>query len=445
MTPGGLPPQERLRIRDELRASMTSIEGVFPADIHPHKMTAGQMRRARARTPLDRTRLVTLTEVDGVLLWEEGAGHSVAAPGLRRGMGGPRQRGEVIERVRVDELEPNQIGEYLSKLDRQLTPNQGLRRWDGKALQPVPDSEAPDPAAPALLFIHGTFSKSDMYFDELGATTPGQDFLKRAKAKYKKNIYAFDHPTMSVSPVLNAVDLARRFCECRAPIDIVCHSRGGLVARWWLETLDRNADCPRRVVLVGSPLEGTSLASPPRIRSLLSWFSNLNRVLSQGAAAGSAVLPFLTVVSGLLRMVAAVTNVAAKTPVADAAIALIPGISAMSRVSNNMELQRLNVSGARSPQYFVVKSNFETDDPGWRFWNYFVDTKARAVDAFTDLLFKEKNDLVVDTASMDFAPPGAAIQAVKDFGDTRDVHHVNYFRQKETIDFIADSLGLKLP
>ncbi len=112
----------------------------------------------------------------------------------------------------------------------------------------------------------------------------------------------------------------------------------------------------------------------------------------------------------------------------------------MSRVSNNFELLRLNVEGARTPEYFVIQSNFRTDDPHWKFWNYFVDAKSRAVDAFTDLLFTENNDLIVDTASMTYLSPGMSVQNICDFGDTDEVHHTNYFRQKKTIDFISESL-----
>lgn len=436
---GQVTPDERLRLRDDLRQSMDGIDGVFLAEEHPKKVSAGQLRRAGRARAIDRTRLFTLSEVDGVLLWEEGAGHTVSAPGLRRGLRGPGRRGEIVERVRVDDLEPSRIGEYLSSFDAKLTPDQGLRRWDGTKLIPMPESELPVQAGKILLFIHGTFSTSDMYFEELRATAEGRDFLKRSLSQYKQ-ILAFDHPTVSVSPVLNALDLARRFGSCRAQIDIVCHSRGGLVARWWLETLDRNGDCKRRAVLVGSPLAGTSLASPPRIRSLLSWFTNLNRVLSAGTTAAAPVLPFLTVVSGLLRMSAAVTNAASKTPVADAVIGLIPGLSGMSRVSNNFELRRLNVDGIRTPEYFVVQSNFQIDDPGWRFWDYFTDAKVRTVDAVSDLLFTENNDLVVDTASMAYLSPGASIGKILDFGTSNQVHHTNYFRQKATIDFISESL-----
>src|SRR5438270_59866 len=106
---------------------------------------------------------------------------------------------------------------------------------------------------------------------------------------------------------------------------------------------------------------------PPRRAASCCWFTDLNQWL----ASGTSVLPFLPVVSGLLRLAAAVTNVAAHTPLADSALAMVPGLAGQSRVSNNFELRRLNDGAAKTTEYFAVRSNFTTTDPGWKFWKYF--------------------------------------------------------------------------
>jgi len=428
-------PQSKLALRDQLRASMSSLDGVFPADQYPNVPSAGQLRRARPHRISEQTRLMSLVDIDGILFWQEGSGHSLSGDGLRRSFRGKERRGEIIDRVRINQLEPNKIGEYLEQLDQKLTPNQGMRVWDGKSLQPL--NGPPIPAGRILLLVHGTFSKSDMYIDELSATAPGKTFLDQAKAKYNQ-ILAFDHPTLAVSPFLNALDLSRKLDGTAADIDVISHSRGGLVTRWWLENFDR-AGGKRRAVLVGSPLEGTSLASPPRIRSLLSWFTNLNQVLASGASAGATVLPFLTVVSGLLRLAAAVTNVASRVPLADSALAMVPGLAGQSRVSNNFELLRLNTTAPKTPEYFAIRSNFTTTDPGWKFWKYFADPGARALNAAADLLFGESNDLVVDTASMTHCLNCDA-DHLCDFADSTEVHHINYFRQAKTVEFLTKKL-----
>jgi hypothetical protein len=432
------PRADLLGLRDTLRTSMQDLDGVYPADLYPGTPPAGQLRRARPHKFSETTRLMSLVEIDGVLFWQEGSGHSLSGDGLRRGFRGVARRGDIIDRVRVNQLEPNKIGEYLEQLDRKLTPNQGLRVWDGAALKPL----AGPPAAKGriLLLVHGTFSKNDAYIDEFQATAQGKEFLERARLHYDQ-ILAFDHPTLAVSPVLNALDLSRKLEGTGADIDVISHSRGGLVTRWWLETFDRQAQGKRRAILVGSPLEGTSLAAPPRIRSLLSWFTNLNQALAKGTAAASSVLPFLTVVSGLLRIAAAITNVAAHTPIADSALAMVPGLAGQSRVSNNFELQRLNSGTVTGPEYFAVRSNFTTTDPGWKFWKYFADPGVRALNAAADLLFSENNDLVVDTASMTHRLTLDAGH-LYDFGDSTTVHHINYFRQPQTVEFLTRKLGL---
>ena len=83
----------------------------------------------------------------------------------------------------------------------------------------------------------------------------------------------------------------------------------------------------------------------------------------------------------------------------DALVALIPGLAGQSAVSNNHEINRLRLGPcAVDPMYYVVKSNFETENPGWKFWKNF--RKGRIGDIAADIVFPGKNDLVVDTASM---------------------------------------------
>ena len=81
----------------------------------------------------------------------------------------------------------------------------------------------------------------------------------------------------------------------------------------------------------------------------------------------------------------------------DALTALIPGLSAQSAVSNNHELSRLRIGPvAVDPAYYAIKSNFETKNPGWRFWRNF--RRDRAGDLAADFVFPSGNDLVVNAA-----------------------------------------------
>jgi hypothetical protein len=178
----------------------------------------------------------------------------------------------------------------------------------------------------------------------------------------------------------------------------------------------------------------------------LSWFSNLNKVL--GVA--TSMIPFLTVVSCLARLTATVTSVLAETPLVDAAIAMIPGLAGMSRTSNSFELSRLNMARPRRPQYYAIKSHFKPNDPGWKFWEYFVDQPLQRA---AHSIFPGENDLVVDTASMTVlesvttAAGGRRISdivpgRIYDFGESNDVYHTNYFAQPATCQKIAGWLQI---
>jgi esterase/lipase superfamily enzyme len=244
------------------------------------------------------------------------------------------------------------------------------------------------------------------------------------------------------------MDLARMFQESRADIDVICHSRGGLVTRWWLEAFDGGGRGATRAILAGSPLYGTSLAAPDKLKSGLDFLTNVAHAIEITAGMATGGFPFLAVVTGMLRIIGSLTSLAAKTPAIDAALAMIPGLSAQSQTSNNNELERLNQASARKIEYFAVRSSFQTSKPGWRFWNYFVNIGDRAKSAAANLVFDHENDLVVDTASMTVlarppAPLDIAADRILDFGVNDKVHHTVYFRQPETAEFIAKQFGIK--
>jgi hypothetical protein len=394
---------------------------------------------------------MTLTEVDGVLRWNEGYGYR-RGTGLRRSRMSLGVEGDIVAPINFERLEPSKIGEYLKKLDCTLTPNCNFERPELGMRELVKGNFKNPGAKPIrqgriLLFIHGTFGKNQMFLEELALTKEGRELLKRIQNKKNYDqVLAFDHPTLALSPVLNAMDLARIFADSKADLDIISHSRAGLVTRWWLERYDSRAHAKSRAVLVGSPLAGTSLAAAPRLRAALNLLTNVARVLEKGGQLASAAFPILTVVTGLLRVLASAGTIASNTPVFDAAVALVPGLMGQSMVSNNEELNRLNRDCANAPDYFAVRSDFQPSDPGWEFWKYFTNVGERAADWAADLVFEHENDLVVDTASMTVLarpPHELGISKFYDFKQNDKVYHTVYFRQPETAMFIQESLGLK--
>jgi len=438
---------ERERLREAIRQSMKPLDGIYPVDRYEGEVKIGRLRRRGSRASDDPTRSLTLIEDgDGVLFWEDGAVLARPVAGLRRGYRGTGPSGDVVEHVIVEPLDPSKVGSTLSGFDERFTPHPGLRQFRGGKLQ-LPDAGLkPAETGRILLIVHGTFSEGQAIFDQLtdSKNKEGQALLGKA-GKHYDQILAFDHPTLAVSPMLNALDLARHLALTKADIDVVCHSRGGLVTRWWLEAFDRPIG-KRRAILVGAPLAGTNLASPPRLRHLLSWFSNLNKVIG---TVGSMV-PFLSVVACLARLTATVTNVVAQTPVVDAAMAMVPGLAAMSRIGNNFELDRLNTARLSRPEYYVIKSHFQPRDVGWKFWEYFVDQPLQRAAIH---IFPGENDLVVDTESMTVVESISQVSGarrisdivparVHDFGATNTVYHTNYFHEAMTCKKIAEWLQL---
>jgi hypothetical protein len=185
-----------------------------------------------------------------------------------------------------------------------------------------------------MLIIHGTFSSSEHLFEEIRKAPYGDKFLARASGAYTQ-ILAFDHPTVSVSPMINAVDLRNALAGSGADVDIVCHSRGGLVARWWMEAFDALSIRRRRAIIVAAPLAGTSLASPVRLRAGLNVLATYSKVLGTAAMA----VPFMMAPAAILRVVGSVVGVTSRVPLVDAALAMIPGLNGQSRVDNNAELR----------------------------------------------------------------------------------------------------------
>jgi len=380
-----------------------------------------------------------LVEVDGFWQWQETTG---AAPDLGRfrgsGLAATKAPGDAIE-IEFSRLAPSQVIEFLHRRDRALTPQRGLRRLDPHSGELRPAD--PPPAGRALVLIHGTFSCGENILSGLQQQPHGQDFLARAASAYDGQVFVYDHPTLAVSPVLNAIDLHRHLAGSTAAVDFICHSRGGLVARWWCEMFDPGGIRCEKAVLVGAPLAGTALAAPPNIRESIDLLTQLSRALQLTAGLAALAVPVFSMVEVLLRVLTSITRFAARTPVADAAMAMVPGLSAMSRVGNNPELTRLLDAGSAFPQrYCVVRSNFESADPQWRFWQWF--RRDRIIDSMTDALFPAENDLVVDTTSMDALGDRLRVggDRMLDFGTTDQVHHLNYFAQRATIDFLARHL-----
>ena len=443
---GSVPPIDPTAM-EFLYSELAQID-VLPLGNRPDaNIRIKDLRRGIPPSPDQSIGFATLVEEDGVWSWEEGIIPIAAAQ--RRGALSTSFAKRPVTTVTFERLGSNKIASRLEALDKNFTPHSGLREFRGGCL--LPAAAIPLKTGRILLFIHGTFSNNDKLIADLqdGGNIPGNEFLasitseSEGKKRNYDQVLAFDHYTVSRSPVLNAFELARCFQGSTADIDIICHSRGGLVTRWFLEVFDREPRRCRRAVFVGSPLGGTSLAAPDRIRNAIDLFTNVGQVLGNAFS----IIPFTQVAGSLMQVIFSFGNFVSRTPLADAAVAMIPGLAAMSRVENNFEILALKDCAPTPPEYFAVTSRFRGDEIGWRFWKVFCDFRVRSAEAADRLIFRDQsstsydNDLVVDTASMTQygIPPTAGIC---DFGETDHVYHTIYFRQPRTINFIRQKLGI---
>lgn len=260
----------------------------------------------------------------------------------------------------------------------------------------------------ALVFLHGAFSQGHSAFNELPP-----ELVDALHRKYGGRVVAFDHPTMSASPVENA----QRFVQLLSPevnnltFDCICHSRGGLVARALAKELAGHGQqlSLGKVIFCASPNYGTPLADGSRWRQLLDQVSTALNLLPPPAAAVTSVLEGL---------VTAVKIVGA------AAVDGLPGLSAM----NPALLKAPADTDLNNKLFYGICTNYEP--------SLSSGLALLLRDEAVDVQMGEANDLVVPTVGV--LSSGAVLDTplspghVFVFPPGDKVAHFNYFAQPET-------------
>lgn len=266
---------------------------------------------------------------------------------------------------------------------------------------------------PALLMIHGTNSLTHSGF---GALPP--DEVAALNTRYGNRVFAFDHPTLSVDPLANCKALAGILADdLSLEVDVLAHSRGGLVARVLAELADAAGTAGklkvRQIVLVATPNLGTPMADVEHYGQLLDGLTNL-----------LDLVPDNPVTDSLAGIVAVVRQLAV------GAVKGLDGLMSMSpRLSDNSFLSMLNSPRAHGTRYRAVAADYEPPRGS---------PKARWLrDAAIDALFGwEPNDLIVPTASA-YAWNGAQNFPVTErvvLSSERAVDHSTYWTAPEALD-----------
>ncbi|MGE3773341.1 MAG: CHAT domain-containing protein, partial [Gammaproteobacteria bacterium] len=328
----------------------------------------------------------------------------------------------------------------------------------------TPVTAVPAGDAPVLVFIHGTFSSLVGGFGALWAHDNAEAAAVRASLAqlYGDRVYAYEHRTLTASPIENAAALAAAL-PSGTPIHLVTHSRGGLVGELLcLGAVDGAADfldeatltklfgadrsiAPqlglpplaeederarreayardraalasllahrldvRRFVRVAAPARGTTLASGRLDR----WLSVLNDLSSR-------LLP-LPLFEDAMDFVFAVVKERTDPRTLPGLEAMMPG-SALTRLLNNPAL-------VADADLSAIGGDIE----GASLWQRFKVL-------MTDWFYGAEHDLVVNTSSMTgglVRKPGQA-RWLCDRGP--DVDHFHYFRNARSLRWLHAGL-----
>lgn len=346
-------------------------------------------------------------------------------------------------------------------IESRLLQSPCLYRWTGAQhkptdLQAVTKAELEAEAAegPLLLFIHGTASNTSGGFGDLRTGSAEWESLEKT---FGRRIYAYEHHTLSASPIENALHLVTSLPE-GARLRIVTHSRGGLVGdllclhelsddeieAWTrvpgpgvaadeLEAVTRRERellgklraalaskklVRERYVRVACPARGTLLASA-NLDVFLSGLLSVVGTVSGLRASG--------IYSGLARLVLEIAKRRMDPQV-------IPGIEAMLP---DAPMASLLARASRAPglQVSVIAGDIE----GGGIWQ-----RLGVLLADWMLFDRLDNDLVVDTDSMyeGLARDGGA-SALFDQGPR--VNHFRYFENARTRKALAGWLVPEVP
>lgn len=274
----------------------------------------------------------------------------------------------------------------------------------------------------ALLLIHGTSSRTDIAFSGLDPA-----FVAEMRNVYGGRVFGFDHPTLASDPVQNAKRFVGAMPDgAKLDLDIICHSRGGLVSRLLAERqgdlglADRRLDI-RRLVFVATPNAGTSLSDMQHVQTFIDAFTNLLTHIPDGFEPVAKAAEALAGVITVLKQFVAGT------------VKNLDGLQSMN--PRGEFLKRLNVDGAGRSRYFALSANYEPTEAA---------LMAFVKDRLADLIFQnEGNDLIVPTAGV-YADNGSGLFPIgerHEFSSDAGIAHTSFFSQPAVRDKLREWLA----
>jgi pimeloyl-ACP methyl ester carboxylesterase len=242
--------------------------------------------------------------------------------------------------------------------------------------------------------------------------------LQQLHDRYDGRVFAFDHFTVSADPTENVRWLAGQLPDAAGlTVDIVAHSRGGLVGRVLAERgtelgLDGKITV-RTLIMVGTPNAGTALADREHLGGLLDRVTNLVQLIPDNPVSDT-----IEIVITVLKQLAV------------GAVGGLAGLMSMNPRGHYLT-GFLNKPASTNATYRAVASNFEplAGSPLLRI----------ARDATADIVFSSThNDLIVPTDGV-YKVPGLDGFAPADpliFPAETGVDHSSYWNQPAFADRI---------
>lgn len=261
----------------------------------------------------------------------------------------------------------------------------------------------------ALLMVHGTFSRAHTAFGSLP-----KDFVISLYQRYQGRVFAFDHYTLSEDPRQNVEWLLQHIPE-GAPLnlDVVCHSRGGLVSRVLAERQAELSLGSRRldmnkIVFVAAPNAGTVLTDTKHLGDLIDSYTNILNFFPD---------------NGVTETLQAIITVMKQLAVG--AVKGLPGLESMLPGGPFLK-DWLNRGPKEAELYYAIASDYEPTQPGLSAW---------AKNRLMDQVFEHaENDLVVPTLGV-FEGNGSPLFPIADhyvFPPTAGIQHGGYFPSPQT-------------
>ena len=287
---------------------------------------------------------------------------------------------------------------------RNFTP-ETYRSTAGRSISSV--DLAGQAAGPLLLLLHDAMDLTTSGFRGFSETA-----VAELHARYGGRVVAFDHPTLSASPIDNARALAEIIADSHLDLDILAYGRGGLVSRVLAEQPDAvgfSGATVRRVIMVGTPNAGTVLTDFERMGDLVDIVTNLLDI-----APDVGVTDVLSLVISVVKQLA---------------VGALTGLDGLTAMQPNGEFIRwLNQPGRDRTAYFAVASDYHPppDSRLGRLARTHLINTAFAGSA---------NDLMVPAEGVS-APNGATLFPITELLTLKDadsVDHSSYWASPEVI------------